>query len=263
MDKLTKNRVVSRRRWAYGLVFLLLLLGALVFNAPLSLANHFLPKNSRLLNPSGNIHHGRWQDIQINGKTYPLACNYQRQSLNLSAMTYRLYCDTPFTLEATLTLQFNGDATLSDTALSGNLTEVRPWLRLLGVPGNLSGDIAVSIDNAKLEKRTLTYLSVRGNAQHLALFNTPLVDTLRISTLSPALSQTRPIELEIRTPLEDDNAAGNPVRVYLTSHIDGKNYRTSGEISGALLGQYAPILRFFGQQTGANRFAVQMQGRLL
>ncbi len=263
MGKLAKNRVVSRRRWTYGLVFLLLLLGALVLNAPLSLANRFLPENSRLLNPSGNIHHGRWQNIQINGKTYPLACNYRRQSLHFSAMTYRLQCDTPFSLEATLTLQFNGDATLSDTVLSGNLSEARPWLQLLGVPGNLSGDIAISIDNAKLEKRTLTYLSVRGNTRHLALFNTPLIDRLRITTLSPALSSTRPIELEIRTPPEDDNIADNPVRVYLTSDIDGKNYHTSGEISGTLLGQYAPILRFFGQQTGANRFAVQMQGRLL
>lgn len=255
----TINR--KRGRLGYGVAFFVFLLGALAWQAPLSLANRFLSDGTTLLNTSGNLHRGRWQDIEIHGKRYPLTCDYQRLSLNISGAVYQLNCQTPFVLEATLTMGFNGDVLLTDSLLSGDIQAARPWLNLLGVPGQLSGEIGINLEKAQLQNNTLTHLSVSGGAQQIAIFGTPVVQNVRIETLSPTLSSNQPIQLEIRTPAEAEPA--HTVRLYLTSDIDGKNYFTSGEISGAVLGNYAAIMRFFGQQTGQNTFAIQMQGRLL
>lgn len=258
MAKITQKRSV----FGYGLMFMLLLLGALVFNAPLATANRFLPSNVKLLSPSGNIHAGRWQDVQINGKRYPLNCDYQRQSLNTSAATYQLNCNTPFALEATLVAHFNGDVTLTNALISGNIAEARPWLNFLSVPGHLSGEIGIHVKKAALNDNTLTHLKVSGGAQRIAIFGTPVVHNVRIETLVAELSVNQPIQLEIRTP-DENNADNNTVRLYLTSDIDGRNYLTQGEISGKLLGNYAAIMRFFGQQTGQNTFTIRMGGRLM
>lgn len=260
MGKLTHKRSLI----LYALAFIGLLAGALLWNAPLNAVNRLLPENTQLLNTNGDIHHGRWQDIQIDGKPYPLACHYQRLSLTLSAATYQLNCDTPFTLESTATIGFNGDIHLTNTLINGEIASASAWLRLLGIPSNLSGEIGINLAQATIADNTLTHLAVSGGVQHIALFNMPIVQQVRINTLNPELSPNQPIQLEIRTPKADtNNAQTEKVRLYLNSDIDGKNYRTSGEISGKLLGNYATILRFFGQQIGPNTFAVQMQGRLL
>lgn len=258
MDKITHKK---RGLLGYTVFFLLLLAGALLLNAPLSFINRWLPEGTQLINTNGNIHKGRWQDIHINGKRYPLTCDYHRVSLGLTTASYQLNCQTPLTLETTLVIGFNGDITLTDTLINGEIQNTRDWLQLLGVPAQISGEIGIHLEKVTLINMTLTDLSASGGVQRIALFNTPVVQAVRINTLSPKLTDTQPIKLEIRTPKGSDNS--ETVRVYLTSEIDGKNYHTHGEISGTLLEKYAMILRYFGQQTGQNTFAVQMQGRLL
>lgn len=257
-----------KRRWLYALAFVLFLTGSLLWTMPIGLLNRVLPSSVQLLNATGNISAGRFQDVQINGKRYPLACRYQRQSLGVSGATYAIACDTPFALEATLSARFNGDVSFTDGLLSGDIADAAPWLRLLGVPVSVSGPVGLNLARADIEGQTLTHLEVNGGVQYLMLFDQPVLQHIRIETLNSQLSPMKNIQLEIRTQENQSVSSAKPttdsdqqtVRLYALSEIDGKNYLTKGEISGEMLANYASVLRFFGRQTRHNSFVIELQG---
>lgn len=261
---------MRKRRWVYVVAFVLFLAGSLLWTAPISLLNRGLPSSLQLLNATGNISAGRFQDVQIQGKRYPLVCRYQRQSLGWSGATYHVTCDTPLSLEATVSVSFSGDISVTDGLLSGDIADARSWLSLLGVPVAVSGPVGLTLIRADIERQRLTYLALNGGVQYLALFGKPILKNIRIETLNPQLSAQKNIQLETRTqenspvnePINHKQSKTQAVRLYVLSDIDGRNYVTKGEISGKALADYAGILRFFGRQTGNDSFAVELQGRL-
>lgn len=255
---------IATRRWiGYGLTFGFLVCLSLAWTLPLSMVNRLLPNDIQLLGVSGNIAKGSWQAVNVHKQRYPLACQYQRQAVELSGVNYQLHCTTPFMVEGKISVSWGGDVTVSDGLLSGDLHAASPWFGLLGVPMQISGEVNLSLAKARVAKQSLTHLDMTGGAQNIHVFGSPILHQVRLETLNPTLSANQPIQLEIRTPEDDKTPETQWLQLYATSLIDGIHYQTRGEISGQRLKKYATMLRFFGQQTGSDRFAIQLQGTLL
>ncbi len=251
---------------SYLAVFLAFLAAALLWLMPLTVVNStFLPKHFQLLAPSGNVHTGRWHDVKVNGRQYPLTCAYQRTDIGFSGLAYQISCDTPLTVEAKVAVSFSGSAHLTDVSVAGDMGDTAAWQAYLGVPVKISGPIAIDITRATVEQQRLSYLDVAGKVEHIKAMGMPLMENIVIETLNKALSDSQPIVVETRTA--ERQTGGQPVstgqmQLYLTSEIDGKNYVTRGEVSGEAVKNAAGFLRFFGRQTSNDRLAVQMQGSL-
>lgn len=238
-------------RWSW-LVFLLMLSLFVVALTPISFLNRWFIPQAELLNAHGDLSQGAWQGVKIKGKNYPLNCRYQRQS----GLRYRLQCQSPVNIEATIQLRGLQTLAVSDSSLMGQLTDMQSWLHLFGLPKGLSGEVGLHIEKAVMTDNGLEHLQVSGSGQQLGWLNQELIPAINLSTLSAEQSPKQPITITLSTPPENNTSP----KVYLETQLPDNHYQTSGEISGQGMGQYAAFLSLLGTQTQADTFVINWQG---
>ncbi len=246
-------------RYSMGsLITLLVLVLLALWFTPLSWLNYFAPEGVKLIGASGNVARGGWQAIHFQGKTLPLDCRYQRQSLQLVGATYTLTCQTPLSITAEISANASGEILLKNTHITGELNDLSAWLSALGIAAKPYAPIAVNIPRAHIVKQQLRYLQVDGQLAHFCPLQPPpaalCAYEIDITTLNPALSAQQPISIAY---------SSNPnkgVQFDANTQIDGISAYTYGEISGEALKTYSLLFNLLGRKINDTTLAVEWYG---
>lgn len=267
IDALKALNLLNRRQSrilitvGYALFFLLCLVLFLFWRAPLSWVSQWgtqqgtqngIGAEIQLVQPTGTLRQGGWQGVEISGQRYPLTCEYSQQWH--WRLRYHVACESPFALSAEVTLH-QGGITVANGQLTGQLAAARPWLDWLQLPAGIDATLNVRLARADIRAGALRYLSVEGQATGLQFFDQIVLNRVDLATREPQLSEAQDIVLTI--------SADEALSLFLQSEIDGKRYRTSGQLTGEAVAQYAPLLSFFGRQVAPDTLEVRLQGRLL